>query len=115
MKRRANDFDAIVIGSGITGGWAAKELTEAGMRTLVLEAGPMVIPDRDYVEHVAPYRMPYRGWNDRKALPGGACISIPAGISSAMIRASMTWFGPKAWNRIPSWKDRTEVRHEHVQ
>ena len=33
------DFDAIVVGSGITGGWAAKELTERGLKTLVLEAG----------------------------------------------------------------------------
>ncbi len=33
-------FDAIVIGSGLTGGWAAKELSEAGIRVLVLEAGP---------------------------------------------------------------------------
>tara|TARA_B100001123_G_scaffold263095_3_gene293002 strand:- start:4235 stop:5938 length:1704 start_codon:yes stop_codon:yes gene_type:complete len=66
--RSQEEYDAIVVGSGITGGWAAKELTEAGLRTLVLEAGPMVIPERDYVEHVPPYRMPYRGWNDRKAL-----------------------------------------------
>ena len=35
------DFDAIVVGSGISGGWAAKELTEAGLRTLVLERGRM--------------------------------------------------------------------------
>ncbi len=66
--RRRDEYDAIVVGSGMTGGWAAKELTEAGMRTLVLEAGPLIIPERDYVEHVPPYRMPYRGWNDRKAL-----------------------------------------------
>ena len=32
-------FDAIVVGSGATGGWAAKELTEAGMRVALLEAG----------------------------------------------------------------------------
>src|SRR6185436_9009758 len=32
-------YDAIVVGSGISGGWAAKELTEKGLRTLVLERG----------------------------------------------------------------------------
>ena len=63
-----NDYDAIVIGSGITGGWAAKELTEAGLRTLVLEAGPDVIPERDYTEHVPVWDMKYRGWGDRRQL-----------------------------------------------
>jgi choline dehydrogenase-like flavoprotein len=33
------DFDAIVVGSGISGGWAAKELCEKGLKTLVLERG----------------------------------------------------------------------------
>ena len=65
---RQETYDAIVVGSGITGGWAAKELTELGLRTLVLEAGPPVDPSVDYVEHVQAYDMPYRGWNDRKAL-----------------------------------------------
>ena len=37
-----NTFDAIVIGTGISGGWAAKELTEKGLKTLVLERGRMV-------------------------------------------------------------------------
>ncbi|HTG17920.1 MAG TPA: NAD(P)-binding protein, partial [Blastocatellia bacterium] len=32
-------YDAIIVGSGATGGWAAKELTESGMRVIVLEAG----------------------------------------------------------------------------
>ena len=45
---RKNNFDAIVIGSGISGGWAAKELCEAGLKTLVLERG------RD-VKHVEDY------------------------------------------------------------
>lgn len=36
----AEGYDAIVVGSGATGGWAAKELTEAGLRVAVLEAGP---------------------------------------------------------------------------
>ena len=35
-------YDAIVIGSGISGGWAAKELTEKGLKTLLLERGRMV-------------------------------------------------------------------------
>ena len=37
--KQDNKFDAIVIGSGISGGWAAKELTEKGLKTLVLERG----------------------------------------------------------------------------
>ncbi len=61
------DFDAIVVGSGITGGWAAKELTELGLRTLVLEAGRPITPERDYVEHTPPWQMPFRGLGDRRA------------------------------------------------
>lgn len=57
-------YDAIVVGSGITGGWAAKELTEKGMDTLVLEAGGPVDPDKDYVEHVAPWEVKFRGMGD---------------------------------------------------
>jgi choline dehydrogenase-like flavoprotein len=43
-----NTFDAIVIGSGISGGWAAKELTEKGLKTLVLERGRSVEHIKDY-------------------------------------------------------------------
>jgi choline dehydrogenase-like flavoprotein len=65
---RQNEFDAIVVGSGMTGGWAAKELSQAGLRTLVLEAGRPIEPARDYVEHVQPWEMWYRGWGDRRTL-----------------------------------------------
>ena len=41
-------FDAIVVGTGISGGWAAKELCEQGLRTLVLERGPAVEHIKDY-------------------------------------------------------------------
>jgi choline dehydrogenase-like flavoprotein len=58
-------YDAIVIGSGITGGWAAKELTEKGLRTLVLEAGRPISADEDYVDHVPVWEMPFRGLRDR--------------------------------------------------
>jgi len=43
-----NTFDAIVVGSGISGGWAAKELTEGGLKTLVLERGRKVDHSIDY-------------------------------------------------------------------
>src|SRR3982074_2088455 len=59
------DFDAIVVGSGMTGGWAAKELTELGLRTLVLEAGRPIIPEQDYVEHKPPWEEPVRGLGER--------------------------------------------------
>ncbi len=41
-------YDAIVVGTGISGGWAAKELCENGLKTLVLERGPMVKHREDY-------------------------------------------------------------------
>jgi choline dehydrogenase-like flavoprotein len=51
-----NSFDAIVIGSGISGGWAAKELTEKGMKTLVVERGRDVKHIEDYpTTNMAPY------------------------------------------------------------
>jgi choline dehydrogenase-like flavoprotein len=59
-------YDAIVIGSGMTGGWAAKELTEKGLKTLVLEAGRPIVPEEDYVEHVPTWEMKFRGLGDRR-------------------------------------------------
>ena len=41
-------YDAIVVGTGISGGWAAKELCEKGLKTLVLERGRMVTHIEDY-------------------------------------------------------------------
>lgn len=63
-----NRFDAIVVGSGITGGWAAKELTEKGLKTLVLEAGRNIVPEEDYVEHVPQWELKFRGMGDRRKL-----------------------------------------------
>ncbi len=59
-------YDAIIVGSGITGGWAAKELGEKGLETLVLEAGRPIDPDTDYAEHVPEWEVRYRGMGDRK-------------------------------------------------
>ncbi|MCL6258294.1 GMC family oxidoreductase [Aquiflexum sp. TKW24L] len=56
-----NTFDAIVIGSGISGGWAAKELCEKGLKTLVLERGRNVEHLKDYpTMTAAPWDMPHR-------------------------------------------------------
>lgn len=67
-KRDTTTYDAIVVGSGITGGFAAKELTERGLRVLVLEAGRSITPEQDYCEHVPPWQMPFRGKGNRKTL-----------------------------------------------
>ncbi|HKA19328.1 MAG TPA: GMC family oxidoreductase [Blastocatellia bacterium] len=48
-------YDAIVVGSGATGGWAAKELCEKGLRVIVLEAGRNLDPEKDFTEHLWPY------------------------------------------------------------
>ncbi|SFV11407.1 GMC oxidoreductase [Pseudoduganella namucuonensis] len=62
IKTSAEQFDAIVVGSGITGGWAAKELCERGLRTLMVERGRPVEHRADYSgEGVEPWRMPNRG------------------------------------------------------
>ena len=61
-------FDALIVGSGASGGWVAKELTERGMTVLMLEAGPPRIPGRDFTEHVWPYQLKFRGFGDTKAL-----------------------------------------------
>ena len=59
---QAHTYDTIVIGSGISGGWAAKELCELGLRTLVLERGRPVEHLQDYPTALAaPWELPHRG------------------------------------------------------
>ena len=61
-------YDALIVGSGASGSWVAKELTEHGMRVLMLEAGPPRLPTRDFTEHVRPYQVKFRGFGNRQAL-----------------------------------------------
>ncbi|MBS1669015.1 MAG: GMC family oxidoreductase [Bacteroidetes bacterium] len=59
-----NQYDAIVIGSGISGGWAAKELCEKGLKTLVLERGRNVVHIKDYGDTTKDiWELPHRNSN----------------------------------------------------
>lgn len=59
-------YDAIVVGSGITGGWAAKEFSEKGLQVLLLEAGRAIDPAKDYTEHIPVWKKKFRDMGDRK-------------------------------------------------
>ena len=61
VRRTPKTYDVCIIGSGASGGTAAKVLTEGGLTVALLEAGPPIIPARDYKEHVWPYDLPHRG------------------------------------------------------
>ena len=64
---RAQTFDAIVVGSGATGGWAAKKLTESGMQVALLEAGKKITA-KDFTEHKQPWDLPYLGLSHEQIL-----------------------------------------------
>jgi choline dehydrogenase-like flavoprotein len=63
---RKQVYDVLVVGSGASGGWVAKELTERGFDLLMLEAGPPRIPSRDFTEHAWTYQLKFRGFGDKK-------------------------------------------------
>ena len=57
-----NVYDAIVVGSGISGGWAAKELCEKGLKVIMLERGQDIKHVTDYTQtNKAPWEFPHRG------------------------------------------------------
>ena len=59
---KSNTFDTIVIGAGMSGGWAAKEFSEQGFKTLLLERGPNVEHLKDYpTTNTRPWEFKYRG------------------------------------------------------
>ncbi|AYL94800.1 GMC oxidoreductase [Mucilaginibacter celer] len=65
----ANTYDAIVIGSGISGGWAAKELTQKGLKTIMLERGRDIKHIKDYVNATKdPWEFPHRGGRTQKMI-----------------------------------------------
>ena len=69
MQQQAEYFDAIVVGSGISGGWAAKELTERGLRVLLLERGRNIEHNKDYpTATMRPWEFEHRGRMTREFL-----------------------------------------------
>jgi choline dehydrogenase-like flavoprotein len=84
-------YDAIVIGSGITGGWAAKELTEKGLRTLVIERGRNVVHRKDYItEHKPTWELPLR--NARLAVGTKGAEEYPVQARTNQFRESNKHF-----------------------
>ena len=76
----ANSYDAIVIGSGISGGWAAKELCEKGLTTLVLERGRNVEHIKDYpTANLSRWELPHRGQITTETQKQNPLISKAAG------------------------------------
>ena len=64
-----NTYDAIVVGSGISGGWAAKELTEKGLKVLMLERGFHIEHIKDYADTNKPaWDYPHRGGRTQKMI-----------------------------------------------
>ena len=64
-----NKYDAIVVGSGISGGWAAKELTEKGLKVLMLERGRNIEHIKDYTSAAkAPWEFPHAGGRTQKMI-----------------------------------------------
>jgi choline dehydrogenase-like flavoprotein len=79
--REKNSYDAIVIGSGISGGWAAKELCELGLKTLVLERGRDVVHNKDYPTATKEiWELPHRGRMTKQFVDENPLITKAAGI-----------------------------------
>ncbi len=71
-----NTYDAIVIGSGISGGWAAKELTEKGLKTIMLERGRNIEHVKDYVNaNKHPWEFPHRGGRTQEMIKNHPVLS----------------------------------------
>jgi choline dehydrogenase-like flavoprotein len=80
-----NTFDAIVVGSGISGGWAAKELCEQGLKTLVLERGRNVEHNKDYpTANMNPWEFKHRGQMPAEFLKANPLTTQYGGFSEAI-------------------------------
>lgn len=60
------DFDFVVVGSGMSGGWVAKELCERGFKVAVVERGRDLVPEEDYTDFLDPWEMEHLNWKSSK-------------------------------------------------
>ena len=112
IKQEAEPYDAIVVGSGISGGWAAKELTEKGLKTLVLERGRPVEHSKDYItEHKAPWELNLRGRVNREL----AETVYPVQSRTGQFKdEALHWFIKDNENPYVEDKPFTWIRGDHV-
>lgn len=82
--KEQNTYNAIVIGSGISGGWAAKELCEKGLKTLVLERGRKIEHIKDYpTANLSRWELPHRGRITTETQTKNPLISKAAGYDES--------------------------------
>ena len=106
-----NSYDAIVVGTGISGGWAAKELTEKGLKTLVLDRGRDV-KHGDYPTAMKnPWELPYGGRPTRADLERQ---SVQARTGYTITQASKHWFVDDIDNPYTEIKRFDWMRGYHV-
>ena len=76
MKTGTNSYDTIVVGAGMSGGWAAKEFSEQGLKTLLLERGPNVEHLKDYpTTNMQPWEFKHRGRLTSKEIKDNPIVS----------------------------------------
>src|ERR671912_15632 len=102
---KKNTFDAIVVGTGISGGWAAKELTEKGLKTLVLERGRMV----KHPDYPTATKNPWDFENGGRSLMWGrqsyrfSQLDFEANAKDGI---AIDW--PVRYNELAPWYDKVE-------
>lgn len=93
---KADVYDACIIGSGAAGGMAAKVLTEAGLRVVLLEAGPSINPEVDFKQHMWVYELPRRGLlkggDGDDLFPPHTGFTIPGEPYTRHRRKPFNWF-----------------------
>jgi choline dehydrogenase-like flavoprotein len=106
-----NEYDAIVVGTGISGGWAAKELTEKGLKTLVLDRGRMVRHGEYPTATKDLWEFPYGGRASQQDLEHHA---VAARTGYVISQASKHWFVDELEHPYTEVKRFDWVRGYHV-